>query len=51
MPRALVVGNWKMHKTIDEARALSVAIKEGARALPAVDAVVAPPFTALFAVA
>ena len=51
MPRPLVVGNWKMHKTIDEARALSVAIKEGARALPAVDAVVAPPFTALLAVA
>jgi triosephosphate isomerase len=48
--RPLIAGNWKMHKTIPEARAL---VRELLAApLPAgVDVVVAPPFTALAAVA
>jgi triosephosphate isomerase len=47
--RPLVVGNWKMHKTAPQARALVREIL--AQPLPAsVDVVVAPPFTALFAV-
>ena len=47
--RPIVVGNWKMHKTAHEARSL---VRE-LRSLPmpdGVEVVVAPPFTALFAV-
>ena len=51
MPRPLVVGNWKMHKTIAESRLLAAAIRDGAAAFPSVDVAVAPPFTALAAVA
>ena len=50
MPRPLVVGNWKMHKTLAEARALTVAVRDGARAWDDIDVVLAPPFTALAAV-
>ena len=47
--RPLVAGNWKMHKTVAEARALASGLV--AEALPGdVDVVVAPPFTALAAV-
>ncbi len=46
--RPLVVGNWKMHKTVAETRALIGALR--AEELPRdVDIVVAPPFTALAA--
>jgi triosephosphate isomerase len=46
--RPLIVGNWKMHKTIAETRALVQALR--AVSLPAgVQVVVAPPFTALAA--
>ncbi len=42
----LVVGNWKMHKTVAEARELAAAIARST--LPSgVDVVVCPPFTAL----
>ncbi len=51
MARPFVVGNWKMHKTIAEARALAIAVRDGARAFPEIDVAVAPPFTALAAVA
>lgn len=51
MRRPLIAGNWKMHKTAAEARALAAAVAELADALPAVDTLVAPPFTALAAVA
>jgi triosephosphate isomerase len=47
--RPLIAGNWKMHKTVAEARAFAQEL----RALPlaaGVDIVVAPPFTALAAV-
>ncbi|HEY4442317.1 MAG TPA: triose-phosphate isomerase [Candidatus Elarobacter sp.] len=44
----LVVGNWKMHKTCAETRAFIADVR--GRTLPDdVDAVICPPFTALFA--
>ena len=47
--RPLIAGNWKMHKTIGEARAFATELREVT--LPdGVDVVVAPPFTALAAV-
>ena len=49
--RTLIVGNWKMHKTIEEARALVRALfSDDSWMHPGVDVVVAPPFTALAAV-
>ncbi|HEX3549842.1 MAG TPA: triose-phosphate isomerase [Candidatus Elarobacter sp.] len=53
MPRSakpLIVGNWKMNKTIAEARAFVEALRARPLPLDAVDAVIAPPFTALCAV-
>ncbi|MBP6702824.1 MAG: triose-phosphate isomerase [Vicinamibacteria bacterium] len=50
MPRPLVVGNWKMHKTVAEARALATAVRDGVRDLADIDVAMAPPFTALAAV-
>ncbi len=48
--RPLIVGNWKMHETIAESRSLMHALRS--HALPGdVDVAVAPPFTALTAVA
>jgi triosephosphate isomerase len=44
-------GNWKMHKTIGEALDLARALKAGLPSTEAVEVVVAPPFTALQAVA
>jgi triosephosphate isomerase len=49
--RALVAGNWKMHKTIAESVAFVNALFALAPDLGALDAVVFPPFTALRAVA
>jgi triosephosphate isomerase len=49
---SLVVGNWKMHKTVAEARLLIDALRESEAKFPGdVEVVVAPPFTALSAVA
>jgi len=50
MRRKLIAGNWKMYKTIAEAVALVEEIKKGAAGAPG-DALVAPPFTAIAAVA
>lgn len=50
MPRPLVVGNWKMHKTVAEARALASAVRDGVRDFADIDVAMAPPFTALAAV-
>jgi len=44
--RPLIAGNWKMHKTLGEARALVDGIRAGLGEW-AVDVLVAPPFTAL----
>jgi triosephosphate isomerase len=52
MRRPLIAGNWKMFKTVPEAQALVRALVEGLRAAPAkAEVLVAPPFTALAAVA
>lgn len=49
--KPLVAGNWKMHKTVAGAAALAREIRQGLRPdLPA-DLALAPPFTALTAVA
>jgi triosephosphate isomerase len=47
----LVIGNWKMHTTLGEARALATAIRDGLRRVRSVEVVLCPPFTALAAVA
>ncbi len=47
--RPLIVGNWKMNKTIAEARAFVADLRARTLPLDAVDAVIAPPFTALCA--
>jgi len=51
MRRPIIVGNWKMHKTTAEAVALVEALKTSMASSPDVDIGVAPPFTALMAVA
>jgi len=51
MRTPLVVGNWKMHGVISEARALATAIRDGLKRPRGVEVAVCPPFTALGAVA
>ena len=51
MRTPFVVGNWKMHKTVAEALALVTELKNQLASLRDVDVGVAPPFTALHAVA
>jgi triosephosphate isomerase len=50
MRRAIIVGNWKMHKTTAEAVALVKALQASVAEVQDVDIGVAPPFTALMAV-
>jgi triosephosphate isomerase (TIM) len=45
----LIVGNWKMHKTIAETRAFIAELSARTLPLAEVDAVICPPFTALCA--
>jgi triosephosphate isomerase len=47
----VIAGNWKMHKTAEEARSLARAIRDGAAGTMHCRIVMAPPFTALAAVA
>jgi len=47
--RPLIIGNWKMNKTVVETRAFVHALLALKCDLTHVDAVIAPPFTALFA--
>jgi triosephosphate isomerase len=51
MRTPLVIGNWKMHGTLVEARALASAIRDGLKRPRGVEVAVCPPFTALTAVA
>jgi triosephosphate isomerase len=51
MRRPIIVGNWKMHKTTAEAVTLVQALKASVADIHDVDIGVAPPFTALSAVA
>lgn len=46
----IIAGNWKMHKTLAEARALAQEIRDHLPAPLQVEVVVAPPYTALAAV-
>jgi triosephosphate isomerase len=46
----VIVGNWKMHKTVGEARSLARAVRTGAVGVAHCQVVLAPPFTALAAV-
>ncbi len=47
----LIAGNWKMHKTLAEARALAREIVQGVDRNARAEVVLAPPYTALAAVA
>jgi triosephosphate isomerase len=47
----VIAGNWKMHTTIPEARALAAAVRDGCRGLTGIRVAMCPPFTALAAVA
>jgi triosephosphate isomerase len=48
--KPLVVGNWKLYKTVAEARALASGLRQRLSADAAVETAVAPVFTALLAV-
>lgn len=50
MRTPLVVGNWKMHGTQTEARALATAVRDGLRRVKGIEVALCPPFTALPAV-
>jgi triosephosphate isomerase (TIM) len=50
MRTPFVAGNWKMNKTIAEARELASALSAGLREMRGVERVFCPPFTALMAV-
>ncbi|MEJ2109232.1 MAG: triose-phosphate isomerase [Acidobacteriota bacterium] len=47
----IIAGNWKMHKTVGEARELVQGIIEGSQEASHCQIVLAPPYTALFSVA
>jgi len=47
----LIAGNWKMHTTIDEAVTLAKAVAEASQGLDDRQVMIAPPFTAIAAVA
>lgn len=49
--RPLIAGNWKMHMTIAEAEQLASAVAAASKGLDDRDVMVAPPYTALAAVA
>jgi triosephosphate isomerase len=49
--KPIIAGNWKMHKTLDEALTLVRGIREGVSGIDAVETVVCPPFVSLLTVA
>jgi triosephosphate isomerase (TIM) len=49
--RPIIVGNWKLHKNVAEAQELATAIKNTLGGLGDLEVGIAPPFTALHAVA
>ena len=51
MRRPLIAGNWKMHKTLAEARELVAGIRDGAGKVEGVDVLICPPFTLIFPMA
>ena len=50
MRKPFVAGNWKMFKTVAEARHLVSELVPGLQAVAGVDKVLCPPFTTLLAV-
>jgi triosephosphate isomerase len=50
MRKPMVAGNWKMYRTVAEARHLVSEMVPGLQAIAGVDKVLCPPFTALLAV-
>lgn len=50
MRKPFVAGNWKMNKTVEQARLLVTELLPGLQALPSVERVLCPPFPALMAV-
>ncbi len=51
MRKPLVAGNWKMNKTVEQARLLVAEMLPGLQAEPSVERVLCPPFSALMALA
>ncbi|WP_299024920.1 triose-phosphate isomerase [uncultured Thermanaerothrix sp.] len=51
MRKPLVAGNWKMNKTVEQARSLVSEMLPGLQAVHAVERVLCPPFTSLMAIA
>ena len=51
MRKPFVAGNWKMHKTVEEARVLVADMLDGLQAVQGVEKVLCPPFPALLPVA
>ena len=51
MRTPLIAGNWKMHKTLAEARELVAGIREGIKDIAGVDVLICPPFQLLFPMA
>jgi len=49
--KPLIAGNWKMHATLQEARELASAVVQAAAKVSDRDVMIAPPYTALAAVA
>jgi triosephosphate isomerase len=49
--RPLIAGNWKMHTTVQEAQQLASAVAQAAAKVSDRDVMIAPPYTALAAVA
>jgi triosephosphate isomerase (TIM) len=47
MRQPFVAGNWKMNKTVEQARALVAEMLPGLQAVPSVERVLCPPFTSL----
>lgn len=50
MRKPLVAGNWKMNKTVEQARALVVELLPGLQRVESVERVLCPPFTSLMPV-
>ena len=50
MRKPIIAGNWKMYKTVTEAKALAGEVCEAVANIKGVDVVLCPPFTALEAV-
>ena len=50
MRQPFVAGNWKMYRTIEQARQLVIELGTGLAGIPGVEKVLCPPFTALLAV-